>query len=66
MLFFASVTSSIAKTAKACVTTKEMNGLSDGIHYINISVYKKLNEEIDIKLAMASIYPFTMIISCYE
>lgn len=45
---------------------KEMNGLSDGIYYITISVYKKLNEEIDIELPMASFLLFKIIIRCYE
>lgn len=35
---------------------KKMNGLSDGIYYITTSVYKKLNEEIDIELPMASFF----------
>lgn len=50
----------------ACVAMKEMNGLSDGIYYIPISVYKKLSEEIDIELPMASFLPFKIIIRCYE
>ena len=48
------------------VSLKEMNGLSDGIHYVNKSAHKRLDEEIDIKAPLVSIHPFKMIISCYE
>lgn len=45
---------------------KEMNWLSDGIHYITMSAHERLDEEIDIRVPLVSFHLFKMIISCYE